>query len=136
MILFFSIFGWIKTPAPLFLCSCSIYLVAGWLMLVGQPSMKSLLSVCPSVTKFSQNWIIRSLDHWIIFDIVHNSWPWYLVTDEARFLKKIWPPEFGPNRTKSGPKWGFLPFSWVWIISFPWNCIQWQLVTISNISYR
>ena len=36
----------------------------------------------------------------------------YLVTDEARFLKKKkknWRPEFGPNGPKSGPKLGFLP---------------------------
>ena len=32
--------------------------------------------------------------------------------------------EFGSNEPKSGPKWGFLSFWWVWIISFPWNCIQ------------
>ena len=42
-----------------------------------------LPSVCPSITKFSQDWIIS------FFDIVHDdSWPWYLVTDEDRFLKK------------------------------------------------
>ena len=49
--------------------------------------MKSLTSACPSVcppvTKFSQDWII------IFSDIVHDhSLPWYLVTDEARFLEK------------------------------------------------
>ena len=35
------------------------------------------------VTKFSQDWII------FFSDIVHDdSWPWYLVAHEARFLKK------------------------------------------------
>ena len=28
----------------------------------------------------------------------------YLVTDEARFLKKNWQPEFGAKGPKSGPK--------------------------------
>ena len=29
--------------------------------------------------------------------VYYDSWPWYLVTDEARFLKnKIWRPEFRP----------------------------------------
>ena len=53
--------------------------------------MKSLSSVClsvclsirPSVTKFSQDCIIA------FTVIVHDdSWPGYLVIDEARFLKK------------------------------------------------
>ena len=47
----------------------------------------------------------------VFSDIVHDdTWPWYLVIDKATFLKKI-------NLTaKSGPKSGFLSFSWVWII--------------------
>ena len=60
--------------------------------------MKSLSSVClsvclsirPSVTKFSQDCIIA------FTVIVHDdSWPGYLVIDEARFLKKKknWRPE-------------------------------------------
>ena len=64
----------------------------------------------------------------IVFsDIVQDdSWPWYLVTDKARFLrKKIWQPKFGANRPKSRPELGFLLFSQVWFISFPWDCIQW-----------
>ena len=39
--------------------------------------------------------------------------------------KKNWQPEFGPYGPKSGSKLGFLPFSQVWFISFPWNCMQW-----------
>ena len=39
----------------------------------------------------------------------------YLVTDEARFLKKNWQPEFGAKGPKSGPKlvffFHFLKFS-------------------------
>ena len=34
---------------------------------------------------------IGSLFFFFFFDIVHDSWPWCLVTDEARFLKKIFP---------------------------------------------
>ena len=79
------------------------------------------LSVRPSITNFSQDWIIT------FSDIVHDdSWPWYLVVDKARFLKR----KTGQNwakRAKSGPKlvWFFLSFSQVWFIIFPWNCIQW-----------
>ena len=77
-------------------------------------SMKSLSSVCksvclsvclpfvrPSVTNFSEDRII------IFSDILHESWPWYLGTDEARFLKKNkhWRPKFGSNGPKSSPKW-------------------------------
>ena len=76
-------------------------------------------SVRPSVTKFSQDWIIS------FFWYAHyDSWPWYLVTDKAR-LKKKWRPQFGPNRLNSAPKLGFLPLAQVWFISFPWYCIQW-----------
>ena len=36
---------------------------------------------CPSVTKFSQDWIIS------FSEIVHDdNWPLYLVTDKAKFL--------------------------------------------------
>ena len=57
-------------------------------------------------------------------DIVpDDSWPLYLVTNEARFLKKKkknWRPGFGP---KSGPKLGFLLFSQIWFTSFLLYCI-------------
>ena len=35
------------------------------------------------------------------------------MTGRARFLKKNWQPELGPNGPKSDPKQGFLPFSQV-----------------------
>ena len=75
--------------------------------------MKSLSSVClsvclsirPSVTKFSQDCIIA------FTVIVHDdSWPGYLVIDEARFLKK--------KKKIGGPKLYFLLFSQVRFISF------------------
>ena len=59
------------------------------------------LSVCPSVTKSSQDWIISFFS-----DIVHgDSWPWYIVTDEARFLKKK--KVFGAKGPESSLKLGF-----------------------------
>ena len=72
-----------------------------------------LLSVRPSLSFLK----IGSL---VFSDILHDdSWPWYLVTDEARFLKKKnWQPEF---EWKSGPKLVFLPFSQVLFIGFSWN---------------
>ena len=38
--------------------------------------------------------------------------------------KKFWGPNLGHNMPKSGPKLVFLPFSQVWFISFPLNCIR------------
>ena len=43
------------------------------------------LSVHPSVRPWLNFLKIGSL---VFSDIVHDSWPWYLVTDEARFLKR------------------------------------------------
>ena len=66
------------------------------------------MPVCPSVCP-SLNFLKIGL---LFPDIVHDdSWPWYLVTDETRLLKKIWRPKSRPNRPKLGPKLGFLPFS-------------------------
>ena len=83
-------------------------------------------SVRPSV-RLSSFLKIESL---IFFDIVHDdSWPRYLVTNEAR----IGGPDLDQKAT-IGPKTrGFLAFSQAWLISFLWNCIQWYLATISNI---
>ena len=93
-----------------------------WMLDVSRIAPMKLLSpsVFPSDTKFYQNWIIS------FCDIVHDdSWLWYLVTEEARFLKKkkklvarIW-----TKWAKSGPKLVFLPFSQIWFISLPGNCI-------------
>ena len=150
-----------------------------WTLDVSQTASYKIILACLSVSssvtsstsvKFSQNWIIS------FFYIVHDhSWPWYLVTDEARFLKEnIRSPsfdpaknevfrhflefgslslhtmitwnnvqiladvkltkiffffkggsKFGPNGLKLGPKLGSLPFSEVWFVSFPGNCIRW-----------
>ena len=38
--------------------------------------------------------------------------------------KKSFGLEFGPNGAKSDSKLGFLPFSQVWLISFPLNCMD------------
>ena len=61
----------------------------------------------------------------VFSDIVHqDSWPWYLVTDKARFLKKkIWRSKLVSNVPKLDQRLGFLSFFQVWFISFPENCI-------------
>ena len=61
----------------------------------------------------------------VFSDIVHqDSWPWYLVTDKARFLKKkIWRSKLVSNVPKLDQRLGFLSFFQVWFISFPGNCI-------------
>ena len=76
------------------ICNCF-----GCSTLVIQRPMKSLSSVCLSFRtyvchQFFQDWIISFFS-----DIVHDdSWPWYLVTDEARFLKKSFAgPNLGPS---------------------------------------
>ena len=47
----------------------------------------------------------------VFSNIVHDdSWPWYIVTDEARFLKKKFGPKFGSKGSRSGPKLGFSYF--------------------------
>ena len=70
---------------------------------VGQRPMKSLssvcLSVCPSVRP-SLNFLKIEP-----FNILHNDrLPLYLVTDEARFLKKIGGPTVGPMGLNQAPK--------------------------------
>ena len=84
------------------------------------------LSVCLSCRQSQSFLKIGSL---FFSDVIHDdSWLRYLVTDGARFLKKkkkFWRPEFMPNGSKSCLKLGFLSFSQVWFICFPWNCIQW-----------
>ena len=55
-----------------------IKLISNHLWMFG---LKLFLSVRPFVTKFSQDWYIS------FSDIVHcDSWPWFLVTDNDRFL--------------------------------------------------
>ena len=51
--------------------------------------------------------------------------PWYIVIGGAKFLGKNWSPKFWANRSKSGAKLVFLPFSEVWFISFLLNCMGW-----------
>ena len=84
----------------------------------------------PSVSKFSQDWIISFIWYcaWWYLTIVSSDWRSQI------FEKKFFcDPNLGP-----GPKWDFSSFSWVWIriISFPWNWIQWQLATMTNIDKR
>ena len=60
----------------------------------------------------------------VFSNIKHDdSWSWHLVTDKARFLKKkkINCPNLGSTDLNQVQYGFFLPFSWVWIIKFPWN---------------
>ena len=65
--------------------------------------MKSLSFICPLSLIFVK---IGSL---VFPDIVHgDSWPWYLVTDEAKFLEKNLAARIRVmNEPKSGPKLRF-----------------------------
>ena len=70
-------------------------------MLVGQRPMKSLSYVCASVRLSVRPRARPSLSFLkigsLVFPIVHDDgWPWYLVTDEARILKKK-----GQNRVRN-----------------------------------
>ena len=47
-----------------------------------------------------------------------------LATSRGKTLKKILGPKFWPSGSKSGLKLGFFPFSQVWLISVPLNCMQ------------
>ena len=61
-------------------------------------------SVCSSLSFLNNGSLVHSY-------IVHDdSWPWYLVTDKARFLKKPLAACIWPNGPKSGPKLGFFPY--------------------------
>ena len=85
----------------------------------------------PSVSKFSQDWIISFIWYcaWWYLTIVSSDWRSQIFEKKKFFCD----PNLGP-----GPKWDFSSFSWVWIriISFPWNWIQWQLATMTNIDKR
>ena len=76
------------------------------------------LSVCPSLTFLKIGLLV--------FSIVHDdNWPWYLVTDKARFFKKNWWPEFGSNGPKLGQKnrffWHFLKFGSLVFLEIAYN---------------
>ena len=113
--------------------------------LVGQCPMKSLSTVCwsvcplvclsvrqsvhPSVTKSCQD-LITSFFLILYMMITVQDIYWLTKPD---FWKKF----DGPNLAQMGQNQvrncSLLPFFQVWFISFPWNCIQWYLSTISNI---
>ena len=100
--------------------------IFGHLMLVKQPPMKSLLSICLSVRPSIRPSVCPSLNFLRIGPLIFLILYMMIVDHDIEWLrKKIWRPEFERKGTKSGPKLGFLPFSHVWFISFPWNCIQW-----------
>ena len=108
----------------------SVFSDFGRSALVGECPMKSLLFVCsslllsirlsvrPSVHPFvCPSLSFLKIGSFVFSDIVHDdSWPWYVRTDEARFLKKkkkkivAWS---WAQRPKSGLKWGFPVFSFL-----------------------
>ena len=89
------------------------------------------LPVHPSVHRSLSVLKICSL---VFSDIVHDGRrPWYFMTDAVRFWKrKNWQLDFGPNGLKLDLKLGFLPFSQIWFIGFPYNCIH---KALSNVYY-
>ena len=108
--LFSNFFVWLKkTPSSSFVTSFgrSTLVIRCPVKSLSSVCMSVHLSVCPSITKFSEDWII------IFFaDVVHDdSWPWYLVTSKARFLKKkIYDPDLVPmglNQAQNEVAWYF-----------------------------
>ena len=88
--------------------------------------MKSLLFICLSIHLcISQSLNFLKIRTLVFSDIVDDdSWPWYLVTDKARLLKKrFWCPEFWPNLPKSVPKWVF------------WDFLEFGLYVFVEITY-
>ena len=71
-------------------CNYVVTLYIGRSTLVGHRPMKSLLSVCPSVYSSVRPLLsFLKIGSLVFSDIIHDdSWPWYLLTDRARFLKK------------------------------------------------
>ena len=82
-------------------------------------------SICPSVHPSVGLLSFLKIGSFVFRGIVQDDRrTWYLVTDEARFLRKI-AVQIWAHGPRLDPKLGFLPFYWVCFISFPWNCIQW-----------
>ena len=79
------------------------------LTLVGQHPMKSLLSVCPSVCPSVYTSLsFLKIGSLVYSHIVHDdSWLWHLVTDWARFLKKISAARIWAKWTKASSKTSF-----------------------------
>ena len=116
----------------------SFYRNVGRSTLVGQRPMKSLrsvcLSVCPSIRPSLSSLKIVSL---IFSDIVHDdSWPWYLVVDTARFLKKkIGVPnlgQMGQIRTQNYFFCYFLKFGSLVLLDIAYNDSLQQCLTCSR----
>ena len=70
--------------------------------------------------------VFVGLDHTYSL-ILHAVITWNCLTSSRGTTHKIFfgDPMFGWNKPKFGLQLGFLSFSQVWFISFPWNYIQW-----------
>ena len=99
-------------------------------MLLGQQPKKSLWSVClsgllsidlsvhPSITKFSKDQIISFFWYYTHDD----SWPWYLVTDRARFfLKKLCGPKLSPLALKTVLLTFLVNMLWASLLKLCWD---------------
>ena len=83
---------------------------------VSQTASHEITLVCTFVHP-SQSFLKIGL---LVFcDYLHDdSWPWYVVTDQAKFLKKNLQPDFGPKGPKLGLKWGLCNFFVFWSLVF------------------
>ena len=92
--------------------------------LVGQHPMKSLSSVCPPL-------IFLKIGSLVFSDIVHNdSWPWYLVTDEASLNLNL--GQISQNRTQNQVFCHFLKFDSLVFLGIAYNDSLQQCLTSSR----
>ena len=97
------------------------FLIFGCSMLIGQRLMNSFLSIClsvrPSITKFSQGWIIRpkmrfftillKLDHVFLKFGCHDSLQQCLTSSRGKTHEKIFRAQIWAKQTKTRPEVSF-----------------------------
>ena len=92
------------------------------------------LSVRPLVCITSLSFL--EMDNLFFSDIAHGSWPWYLVTDEARVLeKKIGSPGLGPtylNQTQNEVFCHFIEFLSYFFLQIAYSDTLWQFLMYGN----
>ena len=76
----------------------------------------------------------------VFCDYLHDdSSPWYVVTDQAKFFKKVLQPDFGPQGPKLGLKWGlcnFFVFGSLVFLEIIYNDSVQQCLTSSRGKYH